>query len=181
MTEDQFIEDVGLYFESQGVPRMAGRLLAWLLICDPPEQTMPAMVQRLKVSKGSVSTMLRLLQQFQLVERTSRPGIRADFYRITPDFGERVMAGAVQKFAAFRFITERGLAMLDAAGASPARRARLEDLDDIYRFLERKFPSLAEEWRTQRGISADRAGAADDAAEAAPLPAEAPAPALETP
>jgi hypothetical protein len=149
--EDQFIEDVGLYFESQGVPRMAGRLLAWLLICDPPEQTMPAMVKRLKVSKGSVSTMLRLLQQFQLVVRISKPGIRADFYRIGEDFGERVMSGAVQKFALFRMLTERGLALL--ADAPPAQRARLEDLNDIYLFLERKFPEIVQEWRAGRQLT----------------------------
>jgi DNA-binding transcriptional regulator GbsR (MarR family) len=160
--EDQFIEDVGVYFESQGVPRMAGRLLAWLLICDPPEQTMNDMVSRLQVSKGSASSMLRMLGQFQLVERISRPGVRADFYRIAPDFGEKVMSSAMQKFAVFRMITERGLRLLE--DAPPERRERLEDLHSIYTYLEGRFPSMAQEWREQRAEERSAAGRADPAA-----------------
>lgn len=147
--EDQFIEDMGLYFEAQGVPRMAGRMLAWLLICDPPEQTMPDMVARLKVSKGSVSTMARILTQFGLVERVSRAGIRADFYRIVPGFGEKVLLAAIGKFAGLRAITARGLALLGEA--SPEQRARLQDLHDVYQFLEEGFPSILAEWRARRG------------------------------
>ena len=145
--EDQFIEDMGLYFEAQGVPRMAGRMLAWLLICEPPEQTMPDIVARLGASKGSISTMARILMQFELVERVSRRGIRADFYCIAPDFADKVMGGAIKQFADMRVITERGLALLDAQAG---RAARLQDLHDIYRFLEERFPILLAEWRAQR-------------------------------
>ena len=34
--ERQFAEEVGRVFEQFGIARMAGRLLGWLLICDPP-------------------------------------------------------------------------------------------------------------------------------------------------
>ena len=33
--EIHFIEDIGLYFEQMGLPRMAGRILGALLISDP--------------------------------------------------------------------------------------------------------------------------------------------------
>jgi DNA-binding MarR family transcriptional regulator len=147
-SEDQFIEDMGLYFEAQGVPRMAGRMLAWLLICDPPEQTMPEIVARLKVSKGSVSTMTRILTQFGLIERVSRPGIRADFYRIVPHFGEKILVAAIQKFGGMRAITARGLALLQ--GAPPERTERLQELHDVYAFLEEGFPAVIAEWRERR-------------------------------
>jgi DNA-binding transcriptional regulator GbsR (MarR family) len=150
--EDQFIEDMGLYFEEQGVTRMAGRMLAWLLICDPPEQTMPEIVARLGASKGAISTSARLLMQFDLVERISRRGIRADFYRIAPNFGDKVMGGAVKKFAAMRIITERGLALLRKN--PPVQSEQLQDLHDIYLFLEERFPTLLAEWRAQRESTA---------------------------
>ena len=33
--ERQYVEEVALYFEAQGLPRMIGRILGWLLICEP--------------------------------------------------------------------------------------------------------------------------------------------------
>ena len=35
-----YVEDFGLYFEQFGLARTAGRMLGWLLVCDPPHQTM---------------------------------------------------------------------------------------------------------------------------------------------
>ncbi len=52
------------------VTRMAGRMLGWLLICDPPHQSMNAIADVLQASKGSISTMTRLLIQLDLIERT---------------------------------------------------------------------------------------------------------------
>ncbi len=146
--EDQFIEDMGLYFEAQGVPRMAGRILAWLLICEPAEQTMPEIGERLGASKGSVSTMARILIQSELVERISRRGVRADFYRIAPNFGDKVMGSAVKKFTAMRQITEQGLALL--SDAAPQRKSRLQNLHNVYRFLEERFPNMLAEWHTEQ-------------------------------
>lgn len=37
--EKHFIEDVGLLLEESGLPRMAGRILGLLLICNPPHQS----------------------------------------------------------------------------------------------------------------------------------------------
>ena len=34
-----FVEEMGQYLTSVGMTPMAGRMLAWLLICDPAEQT----------------------------------------------------------------------------------------------------------------------------------------------
>ena len=38
--EKHFVEDISLYFEQMGLPRMAGRVLGVLLICDPPAQSL---------------------------------------------------------------------------------------------------------------------------------------------
>jgi hypothetical protein len=37
--EREFIERSGLFYEAAGGPRTAGRILGWLLICDPPHQS----------------------------------------------------------------------------------------------------------------------------------------------
>jgi len=38
-TQQRFIEDMAYLWEKSGGQRMTGRILGWLLICDPPEQS----------------------------------------------------------------------------------------------------------------------------------------------
>lgn len=143
---DHFIEAMGLFFENQGVPRMAGRILGWLLICEPPEQSMQDIGTRLRASKGSISTTLRILVQFGLVERVSRPGERRDLYRTMKDFSERVLVAAIMKFATFRMMLAQGIEQVDdVAGHSTTR---LRALHDIYLFLEDQMPAMIETWRS---------------------------------
>jgi DNA-binding transcriptional regulator GbsR (MarR family) len=42
-----WVEETALLFEGLGLPRMAGRVLAWLLVADPPEQTLKEMGEAL--------------------------------------------------------------------------------------------------------------------------------------
>lgn len=146
--QEKYIEDFGIFFEQLGVQRMAGRILAWLLICDPPEQTMGEITQALQASKSSISTTLRQLVQFRMVERVSIPGIRADYYRVSRNFWREAMEDSLRKFRTFQQLADEGLALLD--GEAPQRRARLEEMRDLYSFLLREFPALAEQWYTER-------------------------------
>ena len=88
--ERQFAEEVGIVFEQTGVPRMAGRILGWLLISDPPHQSMEQITRDLLASKGSISTMTRLLIQIGLIERLSLPGVRRDYFRLRSDAWEHI-------------------------------------------------------------------------------------------
>ena len=37
---ERFVEELGVLLEMQvAAPRMVGRALGWLLVCDPPEQS----------------------------------------------------------------------------------------------------------------------------------------------
>jgi DNA-binding transcriptional regulator GbsR (MarR family) len=76
--EMHFIEDIGLFFEQMGMPRMAGRILGVLLISDPPAQSITEISEKLKASKSSVSIMARLLVENGLIERVASPVPRRD-------------------------------------------------------------------------------------------------------
>lgn len=145
----QYVESFGLFWEEAGLPRMAGRILSWLLVCDPPHQTMHELTDALQASKSSISTGTRMLIQMGIIERLSLPGQRRDHYRVVHDSWSRVLEEkAQQQFTEFRRLAERGLALLD--GASPARRQRLEEMRDFYVFMEREFPLILDHWRTHR-------------------------------
>ena len=146
--EMHFIEDIGLFFEQMGMPRMAGRILGVLLISDPPAQSITEIAEKLKTSKSSISIMARLLVEDGLIERVASPVPRRDFYRFKPGGWVLYMRQWLGLMAALHQITERGLALL--ASKPPEQRERLQEAHDLFSFVEEKFPLLLESLEQQR-------------------------------
>jgi DNA-binding transcriptional regulator GbsR (MarR family) len=139
--EQNFVEEVGIVFEQTGMPRMASRILGWLLICDPPHQSTDELTTALMASKGSISSMTRLLIQIGLIERLSLPGVRRDYFRLRPDaWHHMIRRGLEDEIKMVKQIAEHGLELL--ADKTPLTRKWLEDMRDVYTFLEREFPPL---------------------------------------
>ena len=143
-----FIEEIGLFFEQRGVPRMAGRILGYLLICDPPQQSMDELATALQASKGSISTMTRLLIQLGLVERVGLPGHRRDYFRLKTGAWTQALRAGISFLSTFRELAERGLRLVD--DQPPEQRQRLQEMRDLYAFFEREFPRLLEQWEQER-------------------------------
>jgi DNA-binding transcriptional regulator GbsR (MarR family) len=151
LEERHFVEDFSLYFEQMGYPRMAGRILGWLLICDPPVQSAGELADVLGASKGSLSTMTRLLIQVGLIERAGLPGRRRDYFRIKPGAWPQLIKVQMQSMTGLHQMVERGLAMLTITeGRAPESTQRLQEAHDLYAFLERELPALLSRWQAER-------------------------------
>lgn len=145
--EQAYLEEFGLFWEGVGLPRMTGRILAWLLICDPPHQTMDDLTRALQASKSSISTSTRMLIQFGFIERISLPGERRDYYRLLPHVWSRLLDEKKGQFTLFRELAERGLALMEANKHN--QRERLEEMRDLYAFMEREYPALLKRWQEE--------------------------------
>lgn len=146
--EKQFAEEVGIVFEQTGMPRMAGRILGWLLISDPPHQSTEQLTKALIASKGSVSTMTRLLIQLGLIERISLPGIRRDYFRLRSDAWQHMIGrGLTGEIRMVRQLAEHGLGLL--SDKTLVTKKWLEEMLDVYTFLEHEFPTLLERWEKE--------------------------------
>lgn len=143
-----FVEEVGVLFEQTGMPRMAGRILGRLLISDPPHQSTSELAEALMASKGSISTMTRLLIRIGLIERISLPGQRRDHFRIKPGAWHQLLKDSLDQTTAFRQLMERGLVLLE--NKSLLTRQWLEEMRDMYTFFEREFPALLQRWEQER-------------------------------
>ncbi len=150
--ELEFSEALGRMFEDVGSTRIAGRLVGWLLICDPPEQTQAELVELLGVSKASVSTELRRLEQMGVVERTTAPGDRRSFYRVALDAWSELMARRLRTIDQFVQIAERGLELLEHEPA--ARRERLLAVHHTYGHLQRVMRAALNELRSEAQAAA---------------------------
>jgi DNA-binding transcriptional regulator GbsR (MarR family) len=144
----QFAEDFGIFFEKLGFPRMAGRIWGWLLTSDPPHQNAEQIAEGLDASRGSVSTMTRLLMQLGLIERVGLPGERSGFYGVRSGGFTAILQARMRVTTELRQVVEHGLEMLKDEPESARRH--LEEYRDLCRFFEREFPALIEKWRRER-------------------------------
>jgi DNA-binding transcriptional regulator GbsR (MarR family) len=161
----RFVDDTGLLLEAAGMPRIAGQVLGWLMVCEPEEQSLTDLSEALSVSKASASTTTRLLTQFGLIERAVLPGDRRDYYRVAGDAWHRFFQTRMSTMHKLHGNAERGLQLL--ADAPPARRARLERMRTLFGFLEREMSRLMRQFERENPGSH---ASADDAAE--PIGAE---------
>ena len=143
-----FADKLGRYFGRQyGLPPVFGRVFAWLLICDPPEQTAAEIAEALRTSRSAVGSAIVSLENQGLVLRTRAAGERADRVAFHPEAAVRGLE-AREEYAAMMALAREGLEVL--ADAPPARRARLLDAVAFYEFLLERMPALADEWRAHR-------------------------------
>ena len=153
-----FVEETGLFYEHLGLPRMAGRIIGWLLVCEPPQQSMAELAHALSGSKASMSTMTRLLVRFGLVERVRLPGARCDQFRIRPGMWADTVKARLDSYRQGRELADRGLAAL--AGRPQPARARLQEVRDMYAWYEVEIPKLVARWEREQAGRTGRNGAA---------------------
>ena len=140
---DGVVEEFGLWFERSGLPRMAGRILGWLLVSDPPEQSLPDLAEQLQASTGSVSTDDRAcLEQIGLIERASVPGERRVRFRSARHAFGRIWDDQLEKAQALQRIVDRALSQVD--GARPDLRDRLQTTRTFTSFFIAHLPPLSQ-------------------------------------
>ncbi|WP_047868075.1 GbsR/MarR family transcriptional regulator [Nocardiopsis sp. RV163] len=149
-----FVDEVAVFFEREGLPLIAGRVVGWLLICDPPEQSAAQLARTLQVSRSSISSATRLLTPSGLVEGVRKRGQRQEYFRVAADGWSRMLERRYARTAAFREVTERGLSMLREAPEE--RRERLANVHELYGFLETELPPLFSRWRSEHDGSGRR-------------------------
>ena len=139
-----FIERMGQLYQASGMPRIAGRMFALLMLSNAP-RSLDEIVELLQVSKASVSANARLLGDAGMIERVSKPGDRRDYYAIGPDTGARVLELRLQWMQRLHSVLEEGLE------TEPAGEALVHDrLASFSRFLNvmiTETRGMLAEWR----------------------------------
>lgn len=146
--EMHFIEDIALFFERMGMPRMAGRILGVLLIADAPAQSISEIGEKLNASKSSVSIMARLLVENGLIERVATSVPRRDYYRFKEGGWVLYMRQWLALMRELHKIAERGLAMMDEKPAE--LKERLLEAHDLFSLVEERFPALLDQLEQER-------------------------------
>jgi DNA-binding transcriptional ArsR family regulator len=135
------------YARRHAFPPMAGRLIGYLMVCDPPQQAIDQLAEALMVSRSAVSGAVKWLEAFGLVARSRRAGERVDRVSASHDALEprNFDSGLFTEQAA---LFREGLALLPDAAA--ARRAPLEEMVALADFLGERLPQVLAEWHERR-------------------------------
>jgi len=161
MQERHFIEDIGLFFEQMGLPRMGGRILGVLLISDPSVQSLTELAEALQASKSAISSATRLLLEAELIERVPGPAARQEYYRFRSGGWVMFMRQRLEVMTDLHQIAERGLGLMK--GKPAALSERLMEAHDLFSFMEieyanwtQRFESIQTRLREERrSLNAD--------------------------
>lgn len=127
---ERFIEQMGLISQGDGLPRIAGRLMG-LMIFDGTASSFSELAVELQVSRGSISTNARMLEQMGIIERVSKPGDRQDYFQLANEPYANILKGALARSKKARE------SIADSNKALPKRgnvevKLRLEELEQFY-------------------------------------------------
>jgi len=153
--EQEFIEKMGMASEEDGFPRIAGRLFGLLILHEGPF-SLDELAETLQVSKASVSTNARLLEQAGIAERTGQPGDRRDFYRLSPDAPERIFENVRRRMEQMRDLMEETAHQLPDEVEDG--RERVDRMKRFYSFMLSQIEQTMGRWEMQ-SRSEDHAGA----------------------
>src|SRR5688572_7521175 len=143
--ETRFVERSGLIAEREGFSRIAGRIFG-LLLLSPTELSLEEIADRLKVSRASVSTEARRLQDHGIVERTSRPGDRKDYYHVAPDHYVRSLEQHFQTMRELIALMDEGRRM---EHLPPETTVRLDRCSLAFNEMMQQVSQTLAKWRSQ--------------------------------
>ena len=137
-----FIEQMGLMAESDGMARIAGRIIGLLLLSDAPCD-LESIAERLQVSHGSVSTNTRMLEQMGIIERLTAPGDRRVRFRIGADPAGQMLQRDLQRQQRMDALVQ---ATLEALPPDAVGRRNLEGMHVFHTMAIRRSQEMLAEW-----------------------------------
>lgn len=133
----EWVERIARYCSEQdGVPLIAGRILGWLTIAVPAEQSPAQIAEAIGASRASLTTNLRLLVSVGFLSQRTRPGERTVYYRVDDDAWGRVVRRQIASLTSLGRILDDGL---DLVAGSAEQTARIRVAHEVFTWLDKIF------------------------------------------
>ncbi|MEV4382310.1 MarR family transcriptional regulator [Streptosporangium sp. NPDC049644] len=127
-----------------GMPRMASRVYAALLVTDSGKLSAAELAERLDVGASAISGAVKYLVQVRLVERGREPGTRHDFCRIHEHTWSHYISQSDPVLVRVQAGADEGTALLGLD--SPAGR-RLDETRQFFAFMREEIKQSMAKWR----------------------------------
>ncbi|MFI5608554.1 GbsR/MarR family transcriptional regulator [Amycolatopsis sp. NPDC051903] len=137
MTDDAalaWVERVATFcVDEWGLPPITGRVLGWLMVCEPAEQSAGSIAEAIGASRASLTSTMRYLTAIELVRRVRRAGDRTTYFRIEDDAWRKVVLRKLAGLSTFTAIAHEGL---ELTGDGP-RSARIRAAETSMSWLQK--------------------------------------------
>lgn len=146
--EITFADHVGRFYARRyAYPPMVGRVLGYLLVCDPPAPTIAELSDALLASRSAITGALAVLERIGAVQRSRTAGERMD--RVSLDFSSAQAQGFdVTEYQELGDLAREGLRVVERA--APERRATLLEMEAFADWLVERMRALQSEWEEHR-------------------------------
>jgi hypothetical protein len=138
-----FVEELGALGPEVGIPRAMMRVIAWMMVCDPPEQSAQQIQSGLELSAAAVSSATRQLITAGMLERVSHRGDRHIFYRLASGSWDAPLEAKLRALGRLRDVAERGI-----VAAGDRADYRLIDMRDAFAWFEDQMEKFIKQRRS---------------------------------
>jgi DNA-binding transcriptional regulator GbsR (MarR family) len=146
--EITFADHVGRFYARRyAFPPMVGRVLGYLLVCEPPEQSIAELSEALLASRSAITGALEVLERLHAIHRSRAAGERMD--RVRLDFSSAEARGFdITEYEELGELAREGLEVLKDAPAE--RKADALEMAAFADFLVEQTRRMQQEWETHR-------------------------------
>jgi hypothetical protein len=146
--EITFADHMGRFYARRyAYPPMVGRLLGYLAVCDPPEQSIGELAEALLASRSAIAGAVKALESTHVVRRVRTAGERMDRVRIDLS-SPRSMGMDITEYEEMSELAREGLDVVRDAPAE--RRAVMVEMAAYADFVLERIPVLQREWNERR-------------------------------
>jgi DNA-binding transcriptional regulator GbsR (MarR family) len=146
--EITFADHVGRFYARRyAFPPMVGRVLGYLLVCEPPEQSIAELSEALLASRSAITGALDVLERLHALQRSRAAGERMD--RVRLDFSSAEARGFdITEYQELGDLAREGLEVLK--DASDERKADALEMAAFADFLVEQTRRMQAKWQTHR-------------------------------
>jgi MarR family len=143
-----FSDHMGRFYARRyGFSPMVGRLLGYLAVCDPPNQSIGELADALLASRSAIAGAVKVLEAIHVVRRSRAAGERMDRVQIDLD-SPQAMGMDGTEYEELRELAQEGLEVV--RDAPVVRQAVLLEMSAFAEFLVERMPVLRQEWEARR-------------------------------
>ncbi len=138
------VERIGIVCDKDGMPPLAGRMVGFFLLAEPPHKTFDELTEFLQASKSAISTTLRFLEGQGMVEYITFSGDRKRYFRLSVESWGNVI---LSKMDFLKMMRERIAAVLEIrSDAYPEFNLGLKSMHALYDIFLDGMPILMQKW-----------------------------------
>jgi hypothetical protein len=143
-----FADHMGRFYARRyAFPPMVGRLLGYLAVCDPPEQSIGELADALLASRSAIAGAVKTLEAMRVISRSRAAGERMDRVRIDLS-SPQSMGLDITEYEELGELAREGLDVV--RNASSERQAVLAEMAAFADFVLEQIPRFRQEWEARR-------------------------------